>query len=440
MTKTISTTHPNGNNSHTHTKTAKTMEIAPASIIYYNECALAVLIKSGDAELRARAHSTGSSNGPIRVDRRACVLPAPRDCSWRDDGKWNNKLAGGPVSFQFSGQVEHDERLAGNDTGAHSASRAEPLSEPEADFDSNSNSDDTQKELMELLKKSSFTCLLIGARQSGKRTIVKCFVKLLNEFMLAVDEYRKERSLAKLIDCTDRLQQQQLELEMLANEPNRRISVQRSRVNSWLGGANKLLNLPAHLGSSKRRLNSMCPPVRLHELAPFERRHTAIDSSFRLHANDHPTGSALLRPDSSLSQSRRLNSAYNKSDYDISYSHSHSQSANSNPDSSSNHLQVPSVCSPQTSPVSQSRRSMRASTQLSGSASVRQQRLQSMQLQSARTRPLISLKELNKRRVKVKFKTRRQLNDSYLNPQAHADQTALDPPDSFLVIYSINDR
>jgi len=70
------------------------------------------------------------------------------------------------------------------------------------------------------LKKAAFNCMLLGTRQTGKKTLVKCFVKLLDEFKLASDEFKREKMLSKLVECSERIhelaKQQQLREEQLA--------------------------------------------------------------------------------------------------------------------------------------------------------------------------------------------------------------------------------
>lgn len=59
---------------------------------------------------------------------------------------------------------------------------------------------------------------------------------------------------------------------------------------------------------------------------------------------------------------------------------------------------------------------------------------QQHQISSSSSKPLLSLKEINKRLVKIKFKTRRQLNaGKYLNSPVHLQ-------DVFIIVYAVNDR
>ena len=127
------------------------------------------------------------------------------------------------------------------------------------------------------LRRNSFNCMLVGSRQTGKRTIVECFVKLLAEFQLASSEFKREKMLSKLVECSGRIQElaerqqqaeQQAELEQEERESRarrRRLSGigghaafrsrRRSRLNSWLGEhGSRLLNLSP---SSRRRLHSL---------------------------------------------------------------------------------------------------------------------------------------------------------------------------------------
>lgn len=116
-----------------------------------------------------------------------------------------------------------------------------------------------------MLRRNSFNCTVLGARQTGKRTIVICFVKLLNEFKLAADEYKKEKMLSKLVECSERLQEitskqeeqeQQLldEQKRLEQQPRQRRT---SRLNSWLPGGERVKNLLNLAPAGKRRLHSV---------------------------------------------------------------------------------------------------------------------------------------------------------------------------------------
>ena len=128
-----------------------------------------------------------------------------------------------------------------------------------------------EAQLMGLLRKRAFSCTILGGRQTGKRTIVKCFVKLSNEFKLAANEYKKEQMLSKLVECSERLQELASAAAAAADEDElaatRRQSRQ-TRLNSFLnlgsvvggGGSalkSRLMSLSSPSGSAvKRRLHS----------------------------------------------------------------------------------------------------------------------------------------------------------------------------------------
>lgn len=425
----------------------------------------------------------------------------------------------------------------------------------------------------ELLAKNSFTCLLIGARQTGKQTIVKCFVKLVNEFRLAAAEYRREKILTKLMDCSERLQelaarQEQLELEererhqaiMAAAARSGGGDRRRSRVNSWLGG--KLLtHLPAS-ATTKLRLHSLVPTLsgadtptssaaaaRLEQLRQ-QRRHTAVGSAATATTTSTSSGfrpatcgsecdgggkddrggrgfaaagsrSQVLVRDApgrhSTKERRRPTAEFlqpevaqftccNKSDFNINYLDTdHEQRTSGQADASGgadyiviNQLQVPSsrchpastqsrgsftssalsLCKPaaaaggstsalEVAAASQPQspaRCIRISTEAIQDLDKRRRRSSSNkqhhnhhyhhhhrqetteQKRHAR-QTTVSLKEINRRRIRVKFSTRRQLSDKFFDvstrakseKEAHREASG-QLPDSIMVVYSVNDR
>lgn len=370
---------------------------------------------------------------------------------------------------------------------------------------------------IELLAKDCFTCTLVGDRQSGKRTIVKCFIKLLNEFKLAAEEYRREKMLAKLMDCSERLQtlkvasENQLQLEREKEKEQQqhrhhhrhdalaRKGSPRVRVNSWIAEgksvANKLLNLPSSIGATKRRLNSMVvnygdrleTPELYHN--DRQRRHTAaIDrfEQFEAQANESPEESATANSSRAHTHLKLNKPAYgsgsisdnsgsyensicssgdssesdklvamrqapcNKSDFNINYSFD-----DAHVDVSSRALESPVIAQlavpdiVPTRPRSSSERLIRADSRsvspnnyhnrADGGADVGLP----TEPEAKRTRQglRIGFKELNKRRVKVRFSTRRQLSDKYLVEELD-DKTSVEVqfPDCFIVVYAINDR
>jgi len=310
---------------------------------------------------------------------------------------------------------------------------------------------------IESLAKSSFTCMLIGARQTGKRTIVKCFVKLLNEFKIAVDEYKKESILLKLLDCSAKLQglaSQQPELDTLDRymlERGQQPRAPRSRINSWLGtgktGVSKLLNLPK---PNKRRLNSAISATRESSFDSIDkhiqhRRHTTIDQG--------ATGSENAPDDSgsddanhlTVPEARTLDG--NKSDLDP-----------RNESTFIEQLQVPVVSveyRKQSTAGLVDRRSSECPSRfkLSPNSDLHtQSKLKDTTEWPYSEGARLSLRDLNRRRCKIQFKTRRQLSERHVAVLSrgsiadlsanlsfnHAFRSTL--PDSFIVVYSINDR
>lgn len=119
---------------------------------------------------------------------------------------------------------------------------------------------------LDMLRKNSFGCTILGGQQTGKRTIVICFVKLLNEFKLAAEEYKKEKMLAKLVECSDRLQEitsrreeQEQQRQQLTEQGEHLQQHQRrtSRLNSWLPGGERVKSLLNLSPGGKSRLNSV---------------------------------------------------------------------------------------------------------------------------------------------------------------------------------------
>lgn len=187
-----------------------------------------------------------------------------------------------------------------------------------------------QQCIMRMLKKNSFTCMLVGSRQSGKRSIVKCFVKLLNEFRLAVKEYRREKMLTRLMDCSERLQElQEQQEEQQQHQLDRRTSTAsqmftRSRINSWLAGSGSGSG-SAGAPNNKQRLNSVAATPIHHyqqqqrnkqmglQSTPDKhnkqqhRRHTAIEQVTSSYINT--TNPTTLPPTEQRSSSTCVNSS-----------------------------------------------------------------------------------------------------------------------------------
>lgn len=367
--------------------------------------------------------------------------------------------------------------------------------------------DEDERLTMDLLKKGSFTCMLVGARQSGKRSIVKCFVKLLNEFKLALDEYRKEKMFAKLMDCSERLQalsdqqEERLRLQAISDQQlDRRLSGfeqvrnwQRARGNSWLIGSPrvdrwfKLSSMSG--GGAKRRLNSMVASnqsahlfVPGSEPASQQRRHTTIEHDSLIAQQQHNFKTSQDRFLTVANEPNKL-SPCNKSDFNIDYQGASGSRSRESIAMQQLQLQVPSKSLPsqeverrsstrtstgtlRPSATGDTRRSMQflvspSSPDNDQSGAGLRPRNQSIQVNGKRV-PMLSLKELNKRRIRIKFKTRRQLSDKYQtilnsNNQDNSEDKsnklsyereknnpksviAPDLPDSFMVVYSVNDR
>lgn len=359
--------------------------------------------------------------------------------------------------------------------------------------DSNCTNNIVEQHALELLRKSSFTCMVIGARQTGKRTIVKCFVKLLNEFKLAAEEYRKEKMLNKLVGFSERLQelQQQRQESLEDHQQQQERAGQRSRLNSWLGSntVNKLLNLP--IPAHKQRLHSVSGLNPARDLSPETqpRRNTAIDTRFRssfqaqtTSLEDQTIGSANETSNDSrrfldVERANRLTSCTNKSDSNVNYTTTSRNTNDSNqlrvptPSSRSNlrkgsdfsslrgsvFLNEPTEDSTTTvggcaaddsTTTSTNRLTGESRSRLLSTGSISRAKRQSILTMSKRKRRAkLSLKEMNRRRCRVIFKTRRIISDNFsriLCPEEESEETDLYAqrtlPDAFLVVYSINDR
>jgi hypothetical protein len=125
--------------------------------------------------------------------------------------------------------------------------------------------EDLNVQALAVLRKNSFACTILGARQTGKRSIVICFVKLLNEFKLAADEYKKEKMLTKLVKCSEKLQElasrKEQELEEEEEQQRRQRQRRTSRLNSWLPRGDTVKNLLNLSPVSKKRLHSVAGPL-----------------------------------------------------------------------------------------------------------------------------------------------------------------------------------
>lgn len=504
---------------------------------------------------RARAHSSGGGRGSAQAARTAVTAtlvqrhqqhwPASKDAEpeisrKKDASKTCSDCLADQADRQLCGRNFYAEGPGKHGTTAHSpssfglskssagelgisnisrsaatsnvclggAERVEGVSDdiitsaPQLAAERDEPADEDEQVRMNLLKKNSFTCMLVGARQTGKRSIVKCFVKLLNEFKLALDEYRKEKMLTKLIDCSERLQalssqREEIRLQAMSDQQlDRRSSSyeqggknwQRARGNSWLSGSpvDRWLRLPniGAIGDSKRRLNSMVasrPQLLISGSDPNQqRRHTTIEHESLIQHTQSPfktTHDGFLRVDN---VPNKLNSSCNKSDFNIDY-----QDNSRSRDSMELRLNVPSASrssqevderrvsardlsgtfKPDTRSEVGARRLMQF---LSPSPPIAdnnnhqmvspRSRIQSIQV-NGRRKPILSLKELNKRRVRIKFNTRRQLSDKITrliaSEQNNSDKNnenvqpvseknnclvEFDLPDSFMVVYSVNDR
>lgn len=360
-----------------------------------------------------------------------------------------------------------------------------------------------EQHALELLRKSSFTCMVIGARQTGKRTIVKCFVKLLNEFKLAAAEYKKEKMLTKLVGFSERLQEIQQQRQESIDEQERQ-SGQRSRLNSWLGGTtvNRLLNLT--VPANKQRLHSVSGLSPNHNLSSESqqqpRRHTAIEAGrYRASFQAQPPGSLedqsmvhdkktdvnpkrVLKDDDSkrflnVERANRLTSCSNKSDTHVNYAATTTTISASQNNLDTNQLKVPDLnCHPSlrkssdfsslrgsvflNEPDPDTGNAMNGSnltinqpTGCSGprlstaSAYARPKHQSILAMGRRRRRAKLSLKEMNRRRCRVLFKTRRIISDKFariLCPEEDSEEADLyaqrSLPDAFIVVYSINDR
>lgn len=418
-----------------------------------------------------------------------------------------------------AGMARHLPRLKADKCGGGAIEEKETKEDPTEE-----DQDDTEhEETLRLLEKSSFVCMLVGSRQSGKRSIVKCFVKLLNEFKLAAGEYKKEKILTKLMDCAERLHQlNQLEeeqnqelvsAEMRASQPNLHDRVRKRSISQWIssGRVNKLLNLPSVV-ATKRRVNSMVPPnrpIELDEKAPFERRHTAIGPPrFLIHESsrdnlaqiaqqtDDPAAQSDIQsiksPLASEQESPRLSiqepeshrfltvsmglaNRCVQSDTDINYTdHSNDflidRIDSPKPDETRDESQLNDSNLPADKSTQVKQRvsiggfseiSHRPSCQMLPSGvdesqhrSARSRRESVRLIQAAKSqknRPFLNLKELNRRRIRIKFNTRRRLNEAYLSDKITQDESRrrhrntieISPagyPDSFMIVYSVNDR
>lgn len=243
-------------------------------------------------ELRARAHSAGPSNeqGRQAIWAASNSRMSKQRCQRHhyDDQHQHEQPAGSSSKLSCLGGPAPGGQLIGNEP-ADVRHRPEEQAKRAKQTSRKQPNEMDQKVPLGQVSRDFFSCMLLGARQSGKRTIVKCFVKLLNEFKLAADEYKKEKMLAKLIDCSEKLQDIANQHQDSASDPACHSSANqtesRRRLNSWLGTntVNKLLKLP-HL-SSKRRLNSMVPNMNVtsdNDQSTHQRRHTAIDGSYQL--------------------------------------------------------------------------------------------------------------------------------------------------------------
>lgn len=372
---------------------------------------------------------------------------------------------------------------------------------------------------IELLRKNCFTCTLIGDRQSGKRTIVKCFIKLLNEFKLAAQEYRREKMLAKLMDCSERLQtlavsgaNASCELDDSAQSSPVKVSP-RARMNSWFAEGKKLLNLST--GTNKRRpkadqfdglagqqqhqrrhttalnrsehfpaspleptnsrASSRGPTLKVSDIRPqlletsdirspqgsdSDNSGSCDSSSICSSTSSPPSSSELSSPASKRAAKigSRLDDC-NRSDFNISYHADHAGPSGSSraldgqminnsrlkvtalplgPRRSLNERYI--ARSRPISPTDNQRTNSSLSNRASryGSAA----RLDRFHLEDAAKKPAriprIGLKQLNKRRYRVRFSTRRKLNSKYLEDTEDNSPAVL--PDCFIVVYAVNDR
>lgn len=532
---------------HTHKTTA-------TRLIRSNESGHLLGPASTAAELshRVRAHSMGASSASAGAAATAVAAATAAA---------NQVSSVGLRQTAAESRRRHLKNTAGEIPAAAVAAAAANVVEQKHGARVASGGGGTRGSDFRLLAKNSFTCLLIGSRQTGKRTIVKCFVKLVNEFRLAAEEYRKEKILTKLMDCSERLQalaKQQDELEQQEQERERHQTLmgtsnhprRQSRLNSWLGG--KLL--PA--AGNKLRLHSLVPtsttPTSFLSAASAQpadqqrqhRRHTAIEpvAGFNLCGGGANRPRASLAPQMltrdgigrhSTKERRRPTeflvpdsgarlSCCNKSDFNINYLDTamESQPASSQqeyivmsqlqvpssgsrcagqlqstqflntstsslckPAGGDNQLPSSSSSSPMAARASQSHSPTRicinanddemndAARRRRSSANPHPPQRISTHHPSRQPTPgqqarqtTVSLKEINRRRIRVRFSTRRQLSDklvSYLsnkttttNPNHPADNnnnndssesennphTKLALPDSIMVVYSVNDR
>lgn len=495
--------------------------------------------RPSSAGSRPRNTWSSASAGPYKLNRgqrnSSKVRQSLRDRSDKCDPEQDQDSIEDPDGEDLNGQVKD----------------GEPIDVHKCEEDDEDEKD--EEETLRLLEKSCFVCSLVGSRQTGKRTIVKCFVKLLNEFKLVAGEYKKEKILTKLMDCAERIQklqseqeeqqqqQQQQQLQRTTNSNSSDIGYDQDRsarkrsISQWISGGavNRLLNLPSVVGSNKRRVNSMIPqnrPIELDEKGPYERRHTTIepprflihrssrpdvtDSSLNIYESDQQHRSSCninneegdecqesnQRDDMSkflcdkqtsesssskhhesnnestkyLTVSTSLKARCNKSDTNINYANESYdlRMSISNENESSKNLQNKTNEDRERASDSYSsddRVSMEADDRnnkdckgsvLSPSSSSLMQNLNEQQrsirsrkdsiklineARLQRNKPFLSLKELNRRRIRIKFKTRRRLNEAYFGDHKssadhHRGSRRVEYPDSFMIVYSINDR
>lgn len=509
------------------------------------------------ASSRARAYSTGTERGgPIRQVANLARLGVRSDAElMASSEQFNDDPSPDSLAARAGNEEESMALMVDNPSGNRSILADQRVEQRQILLQhldlgtgcdaTDSGADRLRERNLNLLNKKSFNCMLLGSRRTGKRTIVKCFIKLLNEFKLAVDEYRKEKVLNKLLDCSEQLQelelkrQEQLEAIKLAaqqttdhqsqnqdrKQSGRLQSINRLRLNSWLGNVesfNKMLSsknvkrrIHSFVGTTTNEpaTNSTVECAAARQDPSKQRRHTAIESTdfqFKVESEENDdcdnektydddrhkfrsSSGHLLGEELNLYNSASQASGCNKSDFNINYNadnQDNCEAANETlgeqemthklevPDkfdwparrqSENNHKAPLPLVGPRRSlgnyvmPTGQAQQqpevrhynyrdraprtsqSFRKSTQLitgdDGSLIRDEFRRKSVQLKRS-LKPILSLKEINKRLVRVKFKTRRQLNETkYLNQnQAPNDNWTAEMPDMFIVVYSINDR
>lgn len=427
-------------------------------------------------------------------------------------------------------------RLSGNNVSSpHASPRGGSFKAPQRPRTDRSctESSTCEAQTIELLAKTCFTCTLVGDRQSGKRTIVKCFIKLLNEFKLASQEYRREKMLAKLLDCSERLQTLSIPTHSGQHKSKASDSAlgspakvsPRARVNSWFAEGKKLLNLSVKANKSRLdpisagRLTSPGQLASQHQQKPTGSanlvEHIPVDQSgnqyeqpsrsraLALEVADtdpqllettsfrSPSGSvsdnsgscdsssicsstgsgpsslelSAQASKSIINRRSRLDDC-NKSDFNINY-HADRVSADTSRASralegrwaDNSKLTVTGVTLGQRRSLNEryladsSLDSLSRDGKLGASTNsliVNRNRSEpepapqpnqfeyNDTISKPNRIPRISLKQLNKRRYKVKFSTRRLLSSKYLLDTPTGAKAKL--PDCFMVVYAINDR